>query len=151
MCRCFLFHDVKVHLAMAPVAVMLNLHADALTAVCNWKYQRGRPTTGIKVAHFSPPFGATAVGLAQRAPTAYPTWSKPYCTVWPHCTISASFEVSQAQKALLLLPRTEKGSRSSPGVYHVGLALLQSESSTKTTDKLKDGPSMRPRPGPTPL
>ena len=78
------FHDVKVHLAMAPVAVMLNLHADALTAVCNWKYQRRRPTTGIKVAHFSPPFGATAVGLTQRAPTAYPLWSKPHCTVWPH-------------------------------------------------------------------
>ena len=78
------FHDVKVHLAMAPVAVMLNPHADALTAVCNWKYQRRRPTTGIKVvAHFSPPFGATAVGLTQRAPTAYPLWSKPHCT-WPH-------------------------------------------------------------------
>ena len=42
------FNDVKVHLAMAPVAVVLNLHADALTAVCNEKYQRRRPTTGIK-------------------------------------------------------------------------------------------------------
>jgi hypothetical protein len=78
------FHDVKVHLAMAPVAVMLNLHADALTAVCNWKYQRRRPTTGIKVAHSSPPFGATAVRLTQRAPTAYPLWSKSHWTVWPH-------------------------------------------------------------------
>ena len=29
------------------------------------------------------------------------------------CTISASYEVSKAQKALLLLPRTEKGSSSS--------------------------------------
>ena len=38
----------------------------------------------LKVAHFSPPFGATAVGLTQRAPTAYPLWSKPRCTVWPH-------------------------------------------------------------------
>ena len=28
------------------------------------------------------------------------------------CTITASYEVSQAQKALLLLPRTEKGSSS---------------------------------------
>ena len=29
------------------------------------------------------------------------------------CTISTSYEVSQAQKALLLLPRTEKGSSTS--------------------------------------
>ena len=29
------------------------------------------------------------------------------------CTISASYEVSQAHKALLLLPRTEKGSSTS--------------------------------------
>ena len=35
------------------------------------------------MAHFSPSFGATAVGLTQRAPTAYPL-CKPHCTVWPN-------------------------------------------------------------------
>ena len=78
------FNDVKVHLAMAPDAVVLNLHADALTVICNEKYQRRRPTTGITVAHLFPPFGATAVGLTQPAPTAYPSWRKLRCTAWPH-------------------------------------------------------------------
>ena len=41
------------------------------------------------------------------------------------CTISASYEVSQAQKALLLLPRTEKGSStSSEEAYEVHYANL---------------------------
>ena len=50
---CFVAVDynvVKVYLPMAPVAVMLNLRADALTAACSRDYQRGRPTTGSKAA-----------------------------------------------------------------------------------------------------
>ena len=43
---------------MAPVAFMLNLRADALTATCSGDYQRGRPTTGSKqprqTSHRSP-------------------------------------------------------------------------------------------------
>ena len=46
------FDDVKVHLAMAPDAVVLNLHTDALEVICNSEYQRRRPTTGITVALF---------------------------------------------------------------------------------------------------
>ena len=37
------------------------------------------------------------------------------------CTISASYEVSQAQKALLLLPRTEKGSSTSSEEHYANL------------------------------
>ena len=44
------FDDVKVHLAMAPDAVVLNLHTDALEVICNSEYQCRRPTTGITVA-----------------------------------------------------------------------------------------------------
>ena len=36
---------------MAPVAVMLNLRADALTAAYGGNNQRGRPTTGSKIAY----------------------------------------------------------------------------------------------------
>ena len=32
---------------MAPDAVVLNLHTDALEVICNSEYQRRRPTTGI--------------------------------------------------------------------------------------------------------
>ena len=32
-------HWLKVHLAMASDAVVLNLHADALAMICNGKYQ----------------------------------------------------------------------------------------------------------------
>ena len=66
------WNDVKVHLAMAPVAVMLNLRADALTAACSGDYQCGRPTTGIKAAHCLTPTCATAVQLAQPALPTYP-------------------------------------------------------------------------------
>ena len=45
------WNDVKVHLAMAPVAVMLNLRADALTAAYRGNNQRGRPTTGSRTAY----------------------------------------------------------------------------------------------------
>ena len=152
---------------MAPDAVVLNLHTDALEVICNGEYQRRRPTTRITVASFAP-----AVELTQPTPTAYPSWRKLHCTAWPHqlpnshcarlqvkksklppnflrkrgqklrgisdvppqriadldnatrqlrqlscildsCTISTSYEGSQAQKALLLLPRTEKGSSTS--------------------------------------
>ena len=31
--------------------------------------------------------------------------------IWDSCTISASYEVSQAQKAILLMPRTAKGAK----------------------------------------
>ena len=152
---------------MAPDAVVLNLHTDALEVICNGEYQRRRPTTRITVASFAP-----AVELTQPTPTAYPSWRKLHCTAWPHqlpqltlcqvaseeietatkllekagqklrgisdvppqriadldnatrqlrqlscildsCTISTGYEVSQAQKALLLLPRTEKGSSTS--------------------------------------
>ena len=37
------------------------------------------------------------------------------------CTITASYEVSQAQKALLLLPRTEKGSSTSSEEHYANL------------------------------
>ena len=51
---------------MAPVAVILNLRADALTAaysgITTW-----RPTTGCKAAHCLSPTGATAVQLTQPA------------------------------------------------------------------------------------
>ena len=49
---------------MAPVAVMLNLRADALG-----NNQRGRPTTGSKTAYCLSPTGATAVQLTQPATT----------------------------------------------------------------------------------
>ena len=45
------WNDVKVHLAMAPVAVILNLRADALTAAYRGNNQRGRPTTGSRTAY----------------------------------------------------------------------------------------------------
>ena len=35
---------------MAPDAVVLNLHTDALEVICNSEYQCRRPTTGITVA-----------------------------------------------------------------------------------------------------
>ena len=37
------------------------------------------------------------------------------------CTVSASYEVSEAQKALLLLPRTEKGSSTSSEEHYAQL------------------------------
>ena len=40
------------------------------------------------------------------------------------CTITASYEVSQAQKALLLLPRTEKGSSTSSEEHYANLPEL---------------------------
>ena len=52
---------------MAPVAVMLNLRADALTAAYSGDNQRGRPTTGSKAAHCLSPTGATTVQLTQSA------------------------------------------------------------------------------------
>ena len=43
------------------------------------------------------------------------------------CTITASYEVSQAQKALLLLPRTEKGSTTSSEEHYANLPELTHE------------------------
>ena len=43
------------------------------------------------------------------------------------CTITASYEVSQAQKALLLLPRTEKGSSTSSEEHYANLPELTHE------------------------
>ena len=43
------------------------------------------------------------------------------------CTITASYEVSQAQKALLLLPRTEKGSSTSSEEHCASLPELTHE------------------------
>ena len=43
------------------------------------------------------------------------------------CMISASYEVSQAQKALLLLPRTEKGSSTSSKEHYAKLPNLTHE------------------------
>ena len=165
---------------MAPVAVMLNLRADALTAAYSGDYQRGRPTTGIKAAHCLSPTGATAVQLTQPAPTDISEMEQAalhrmaksiaqltLCQVTGEeietatkllekacqklrgipevppqritdldnatrqlhqlscildsCTISASYEVSQAQKALLLLPRTEKGSSTSSEEHYANL------------------------------
>ena len=54
---------IKVHLVMAPDAVVLNLHTDALEVICNSEYQRRRPTTGITVALFC---------TSCRTDTAYP-------------------------------------------------------------------------------
>ena len=52
---------------MAPVAVMLNLRADALTAAYSGNNQRGRPTTGSKAVHCLSPTRTTAVQLTQPA------------------------------------------------------------------------------------
>ena len=192
---------------MAPVAVMLNLRADALTAAYSGDNQRGRPTTGSKAAHCLSPTGATAVQLTQPAPivisemeqaalnrmaksiaqltlcqvtgeeiaTATKLLEKAcqklrgipevppqritdldnatrqlhqLSCILDSCTISASYEVSQAvksflcltdfiffpfffdgkkyevsqaQKALLLLPRTEKGSSTSSEEHYANL------------------------------
>ena len=161
------FDDVKVHLAMAPDAVVLNLHTDALEVICNSEYQRRRPTTGITVAlfctscrtHTAYPDSisvmekaalhrmATSIAqltLCQVASEEIETATKllekagqklrgisdvptqriadldnatrqlrQLSCILDSCTISTSYEVSQAQKALLLLPRTEKGSSTS--------------------------------------
>ena len=48
---------------MAPDAVVLNLHTDALEVICNSEHQRRRSTTGITVALFC---------TSSRAHTAYP-------------------------------------------------------------------------------
>ena len=40
------------------------------------------------------------------------------------CTISASYEVSQAQKALLLMPRTAKGASTSSDELNAQVSLL---------------------------
>jgi len=52
---------------MAPVAVMLNLRADALAAAYHGNSQRGRPTTDSRTAYCPSPTGATAVQLTQPA------------------------------------------------------------------------------------
>ena len=39
------------------------------------------------------------------------------------CTIAASYEVSQAQKALLLMPRTAKGASTSSGELNAQVSL----------------------------
>ena len=170
---------------MAPVAVMLNLRADALTAAYSGDNQRGRPTTG-KVAHCLSPTGATAVQLTQPATivisemeqaalnrmaqsiaqltlcqvtgeeiaTATKLLEKAcqklrgipevppqritdldnatrqlhqLSCILDSCTITASYEVSQAQKALLLLPRTEKGSSTSSEEHYANLPELTHE------------------------
>ena len=159
------FDDVKVHLTMAPDAVVLNLHTDALEVICNSEYQRRRPTTGITVALFctscrthnslprqhirhgescAAPHGHINCPLCQVASEEIETATKllekagqklhgisdvptqriadldnatrqlrQLSCILDSCTISTSYEVSQAQKALLLLPRTEKGSSTS--------------------------------------
>ena len=61
--------------------------------------------------------------------------------IFDSCTITASYEVSQAQKALLLLPRTEKGSSTSseehsanpPELTHEDV--LQEQNSLKADDR----------------
>ena len=171
---------------MAPVAVMLNLRADGLTAACSGDNQRGRPTTGSKAAHCLSPTGATAVQLTQPATivisemeqaalnrmaqsiaqltlcqvtgeeiatatkllekacqklrgipevppqritdldTATRQLHQLSC-ILDSCTITASYEVSQAQKALLLLPRTEKGSSTSSEEHYANLPELTHE------------------------
>ena len=58
----------------APVAVMLNLRADALTAACSGDYQYRRPTTGIKAAHCP-------------IDTACP------CRSWPHGQINCTADI----------------------------------------------------------
>ena len=85
------FHDVKVHLAMAPVAVMLNLHADALTTVCNWNQSSPLFTTNLVLQ----------LSDWRSAPTAYPLWSKPHCTIWPHQLPSWHCAKLQAKKSKL--------------------------------------------------
>ena len=180
---------------MAPVAVMLNLRADALTAAYSGDNQRGRPTTGNKAAHCLSP-GATAVQLTQPAPivisemeqaalnrmaksiaqltlcqvtgeeiaTATKLLEKAcqklrgipevppqritdldnatqlhqLSCILDSCTIIASYEVSQAQKALLLLPRTEKGSSTSSEEHYANLPELTKMSckSTRTHSRL---------------
>ena len=60
------------------------------------------------------------------------------------CTISASCEVSQAQKALLLLPRTKKGSStSSEEAYEVHYANLPNLPHEDFWQEYRGGPHMR--------
>ena len=164
---------------MAPVAVMLNLRADALAAAYHGNSQRGRPTTGSRTFYCPSPTGATAVQLTQPATavisSCFACWLamedaavnrlatsitqltlcqvttdeidaatklldkacqklrgipdippqritdletairqlRQLSCILDSCTISASYEVSQAQKALLLMPRTAKGASTS--------------------------------------
>ena len=193
---------------MAPVAVMLNLRADALTAYSE-DNQRGRPTTGSKGAHCLSPTGATAVQLTQPAPIVISEMEQAalnrmaksiaqltFCQVTGEeiatatklsekacqklrgipevppqritnldnatrqlhqlacildsCTITASYEVSQAQKALLLLPRTEKGSSTSSFFFcpsplpFGGSTVLETYSSTTSRSRPRtQGESIR--------
>ena len=201
------FNDVKVHLAMAPDAVVFNLHADAPAVICNEKYQRRRPTTGIMVAHFCTSCRTdtacpdsisvmekaalhrmatsiaqltlcqvtseeieTATKLLEKAGQKLRGFSdvppqriadldnatrqlRQLSCILDSCTILTSYEVSQAQKALLLLPRTEKGSiarllksvtKSIMPTYRIFLTKTTGKS-TRTLFKADDRQSTRER------
>ena len=54
------------------------------------------------------------------------------------CTISASYEVSQAQKALLLMPRTTKGASTSSEEFYAQVSLPTDEEEPNHQDQLPE-------------
>ena len=81
---------------------------------------------------------ATATKLFRERPDSGASLSPAPADHWPRqlhqlscildsCTITASYEVSQAQKALLLLFRTEKGSSTFSEEHYANLAELTHE------------------------
>jgi len=54
------------------------------------------------------------------------------------CTISASYEVSQAQKALLLMPRTAQGASTSSEEFYAQVALPTDEEESNHQDQLQE-------------
>ena len=71
---------------MAPVAVMLNLRADALTAAYGGNNQRGRPTTGSKIAYCAGWLRRVGgcVGGWVHPPTHPPTHTPPHTPTHTH-------------------------------------------------------------------
>ena len=113
---------------MAPDAVVLNLHTDAIEVICNcpdcaglqvkksnW-YQTGKKLRGVSDV---PTRRIADLDNATRQ-------LRQLSYILDSCTISTSYEVSQAQKALLLLPREKGSSTSSDERYEEHYANLPS-------------------------
>ena len=54
------------------------------------------------------------------------------------CTIAASYEVSQAQKALLLMPRTARGASTSSGELNAQVSLPTDDEYHAPQDQLQE-------------
>ena len=54
------------------------------------------------------------------------------------CTIAASYEVSQAQKALLLMPRTARGASTSSGELNARVSLPTDDEYHAPQDQLQE-------------